>query len=228
AAGATLQFGSNFTIADGAQFGGGGLVQFNNATTTTLSGTITNNTAVRINSTGSFTDFTLAGDTTLAGSGVLTLVNADRIRGSGIFTNAGNTINGETSNSGSFGTNEIGIVNQTGGVIEANIAGLALNVDPNAANGLTNQGTMEATNGGILLLNGFGGGGFDNTGGTILAFDGSEVQFSNGAAITGGTLATVGSGEIHIVGTATLTSLTNTGALIGNNASTTTIAGTIT
>ena len=113
-------------------------------------------------------------------------------------------------------------------MIEANIAGLALNVDPNAALGLTNQGILEATNGGILLLNGFGGSAFNNAGGVILAFDGSQVQFSNAAAITGGTLATVGSGEIHITNTATLTSLINSGTLIGNNASTTTIAGTIT
>ena len=79
-----MQFGSAFTIVDGAQFGGGGLVQFNNATTTTLSGTITNNGAVRINSTGSFTDFVLSADVTFAGSGVLTLASADRVRGSGV------------------------------------------------------------------------------------------------------------------------------------------------
>ena len=51
---------------------------------------------------------------------------------------------------------------------------------------------MEASNGGFLLLNGNGGGGFDNTGGTISALDGSQVQLTNGAAITGGTLTTVG------------------------------------
>ena len=45
---------------------------------------------------------------------------------------------------------------------------------------------MQASNGGILLLNGNGGGGFDNTEGTISALEGSQVQFSNGAAITGG------------------------------------------
>ena len=88
AAGAVLQFGSNFTFTDGAQFAGAGLVQFNNSTTTTLSGTIVNNGNVRINSTGSFTDFVLSDDLTITGSGVLTLVNADRVRGSGVLTNA--------------------------------------------------------------------------------------------------------------------------------------------
>ena len=100
-------------------------------TTTTLSGTIVNNGNVRINSTGSFTDFILSDDLTITGSGVLTLANADRIRGSGVLTNA-STIQGETNNSGSFGNNEIGLVNQTGGMIDANVAGLALNVDPSS------------------------------------------------------------------------------------------------
>ena len=44
-----------------------------------------------------------------------------RVRGSGILTNFDNVIQGETSNSGSLGTNGIGIINQAGGVIEANV-----------------------------------------------------------------------------------------------------------
>src|SRR5262249_46312411 len=131
AEGAILQFASNYSISNGAVFDGAGLIQFNNGTSQILSGTITNNGNLLIASTGSFTDF-LINDVTLNGSGVLTLANADRIRGTGIFTNAGNTIQGETSNSGSLGTNEIGLVNQAGGVIDANVAGLALNVDPNS------------------------------------------------------------------------------------------------
>ena len=116
------------------------MVQFNNATTTNLFGTITNNGNVLINSTGSFTDFVLNGDVTFGGSGVVTLANADRIRGSGILTNAGNTIQGETSNSGSLGNNEIGISQPGRRPIDANVAGLFLIVDPNSNDGLTNQG----------------------------------------------------------------------------------------
>ncbi len=228
ASGAVLQFGSNFTFTDGAQFSGDGIIQLNNGTTTTLSGTITNNGNVVLNSTGNFTDFVLNGDLTLNGSGVLTLSNADRVRGSGILTNAGNTIQGETSNSGSLGNNEIGIVNQTGGVIDANVPGLPLNVDPNSDPGLTNTGVMQASNGGILLLNGNGGGGFNNVGGTITALDGSQVQLANGAVITGGILSSVGTGAVHNVNTATLVSLTNSGTFIANNNSTTTVVGTLT
>jgi hypothetical protein len=78
------------------EFAGAGLVQFNNATTTTLSGTIANNGNAPINSTGSFTDFVLSDNLTITGSGVPTLVNADRIRGNGT-TNAGSISRG-TSN----------------------------------------------------------------------------------------------------------------------------------
>ena len=227
ASGAVLEFGSNFTLTDGTQFSGDGVIQFDNNTTTTLSGTITNNANVLLNSTGSFTDFVLNGDVTFSGSGVLTLQNADRIRGSGTFINAGNTINGWTNGSGTFGNNEIGIVNQSGGVIDANVPGLSLNVDPNSGLGLTNTGIMQASNGGILLLNGNGGGGFNNVGGSITALDGSQVQFVNGAVITGGILSSFGSGAIHNVNTATFVSLTNVGTFIGDNGSTTTIVGTL-
>ena len=136
----------------------------NNASTTTLNGALVNSGSISINSTGSFTDLLLGSNVTLSGGGIVNLVNADRVRGSGILTNTNNTIQGETSNSGSLGTNEIGLVNQAGGVISANVSGLTLNVDPNLANGLVNQGTMQAINGGILLLNGNGGGTFTNSG----------------------------------------------------------------
>ena len=199
AAGAVLQFGSDFTITDGAQFAGPGLVQFNDSTSTILSGTITNNGNILLNSTGNFTDFVLSGNVTLSGSGVLSLVAADRVRGTGIFTNAGTTIEGETSNLGSLGTNEIGIVNQAGGVISANVSGLTLTVDPNATDGLVNQGTMQAINGGNLLLSGNGGGTFTNSG-TIKA-SGGTLQF-DGAVNSSGTVD-VGADTLLVTGSYT-------------------------
>ena len=195
---AVLQFGSDFTITDGAQFAGSGLVQFNDSTSTTLSGTITNDGNILLNSTGNFTDFVLNGNVTLSGSGVLSLVAADRIRGSGIFTNA-STIEGETSNLGSLGADEIGIVNQAGGVISANVSGLTLIVDPNATDGLVNQGTMQAINGGNLLLSGNGGGTFTNSG-TIKA-SGGTLQF-DGAVTSSGTVD-VGADALLVTGSYT-------------------------
>ncbi len=227
AAGAVLQFASTFTFTDGASFFGEGLIQFNNNTTTNLSGTILNNGHVLLNSTGNFTDLVLSGDVTFTGSGIITLSNAARIRGSGTFTNAGNTIQGEANNSGSgLGANQIGIVNQAGGVIDANVPSGTLNVDPGSG-GLANQGLMRASNGGFLLLNGNGGGAFSNTGGTISALDGSEVQLTNGASITGGILNTVGTGLIRTLNSASLTDLTNAGALRVTNNTSLTLIGTI-
>ena len=120
-------------------------VQFDNSTSTTLSGTITNNSNLALTSTGSFTDFVLDGNVTMSGSGVLSLVAAARIRGSGIFTNAGTTIEGETNASGSLGANEIGIVNQADGVSSPRMSpDSRCVVDPDSVDGLVNQGTMQA------------------------------------------------------------------------------------
>ena len=199
-----------------------------NNSTTTLVGTLTNTGSITINSTGSFTDLTISGNLTLSGGGTVTLSNADRVRGSGILTNVDNTIQGETSNSGSLGTNEIGIINQASGSILANVSGLVLNVDPDGTDGLINHGTMNASNGGILQLNGSGSGAFTNTGATISALAGSELRLTNGVSITGGTLSAVGTGFIHSLNTATLNSLTLSGSFIADNNSTTTLVGTLT
>ena len=224
--GAVLELASNYTIANGTSFSGAGLIRIANATNTTISGAVNNAATMQLNSTGSFTDLILAGNTTLAGNGVLRLSNADRVLGSGILTNAGNTIQGETSSFGSLGTNQIGIVNQATGVIDANVAGLFLLVDPSSADGLVNNGLMQASNGGLLRLSGNGGGAFTNNG-MITALAGSEVQLMSGATITGGLLSTVGTGVIRTLNTATLSSLTNAGAFRISNATDATFVGTI-
>ena len=200
----------------------------NNNSTTTISGTITNTGTISLNSTVNFTDLVLNGDVTLAGGGTISLTNFARILGGGVLTNVNNLIEGNANSGGSLGANAIGLINQAAGVINANNSGLVLNVDPDLNDGFVNQGLMEASNGGILLLTGNGGGGFTNTGATIAAMDGSEVQLTNSASITGGTLTTSGSGVIRNLDNATLTSLTIAGTFIANNNSTTTLAGTIT
>ena len=184
----------------------------NNASVTTLNGTILNSGSFSINSTGSFTDLLLGSDVTLSGGGTVSLVNADRVRGGGILTNIDNTIQGETSNSGSLGNNEIGLVNQAGGVISANISGLTLNVDPNSTNGLVNQGTMQAINGGILRLNGNGGGTFTNNG-TIKALSGGMLKFE-GTVTSSGTVD-VGSDTLSISGSGSYAQTAGTFRLAG-------------
>ena len=231
--GGTLRGVGNGTVRNtgGATLSGltlGGSFVVDNGQPTTLVGTITNNGTINVNSAGSFTDVFVTGTgTTLAGSGTLTLANADRVRGGGTLTNAaGHTIQGETSNSGSLGSDEIAINNA--GLINANVAGLALVVDPNAT-GLTNTGTgtLRASGGGLLVLTGNGNGAFTNNN-VIEALAGSEVQLTAGASVTGGTLRTVGTGIIRNVSGATLSNLTLNGALAINNGQGTVLGGTIT
>src|SRR5438445_10195800 len=99
---------------------------------------------------------------------------------------------------------------------------------------MINQGTLRATSGAILQLDGNGGGGFDNTNGTIEAQPGSTVQLVNGAAVTGGTLSAAGTGVIKTLAghSASLTNVNVTvssgGLFRGENNSTTFLVGTIT
>ena len=131
-----------------------------------------------------------------------------------------------------WANNELAIVNQTGGLIDANMVdgnnnGLLLVVDPRSGDGLINLGVMRASNGGILFLTGNGGGDFNNAGGLIEALDGSQVQLTNSATINNGTLMSLGTGFVVNLGTATLNTLTLSGTFIANNNTTTTLVGTI-
>jgi fibronectin-binding autotransporter adhesin len=226
-AGASIQFSNSFAFADGSAFTGAGTIMTDNASTTSFAGTIVNNATVLLNSTGSFTDVNLGGNNvTLTGTGTLRLQNADRVLGGGTLTNQ-STIAGETSNGGGLGYDGINIINGASGVINADIAGKTLTVDPNTNAGLTNNGLMEASSGGILLLSGNQGGAFTNNS-TITAQNGSEVHLTAGADLIDGTLQSVGNGVVRNLDSATLDSLTLAGNFVGNNSSTTFLSGTIT
>ncbi|MDB5325353.1 MAG: hypothetical protein JWM57_922 [Phycisphaerales bacterium] len=216
---------SNATIA--GLTNSGSLVVANN-TALTLSGTITNNGTILGNSGGNLTDIITDGaNVTLNGSGTVTLQSADRIRGGATLTN-NSTIQGETSAGGSIGANELSVTNSATGLINANVSGLTLVVDPAAGTStLINAGTLRASNGGVLQLSGSGGGTFANTGGTIQAQNGSSVTLVSGAAVTGGTLTTAGTGTIN-TSNATLVGLINAGSLVVANNTTLTLSGTIT
>jgi hypothetical protein len=166
--------------------------------------TVTNNGSITLNAAGVInvnTDFDIHGPVTLAGNGVLNMTGAQQNRISG-FTGANRElINSAThtiAGGGQLGVNGIKITNQ--GAIDANRAGTILQVDPDNTNA-TNTGTMRATSGGILRLQ---GGTFTNTGGIIRALDGSVAEIvggggTQGTTIVGGTLATEGSGVIRTV-----------------------------
>src|SRR4029077_12291387 len=132
------------------------------------------------------------GNVTLAGTGVVTMSNNSQ---NFIFGNAPATIltNQETiQGSGNIGDAQMALVNS--GTINANNGIGSNTLIIQVSNGATNTGTIEATLGSNLVLQ---GGTFTNTGGTIKALNnaagGSTVNI-NGADIIGGTLTTTGNG----------------------------------
>jgi len=184
---------------------------------TDISGTITNNGTINLlaNNYGAQGILNLTANTTLTGSGAVVIGNETTqnfFGGSGAYTltNA-STIEGGVSNSDGFagiGNGQIVLANT--GTINANVTGGLLYVNPLGSATNTNTGTMEATNGGILVLTGSS---WNNAGGTITAANTSTVNLENGVSITGGTLTTSGSGIItqNAGGNVYLTSLTNAG-----------------
>ena len=154
------------------------------------------------------------GSLTLDSGGVMTLgttsTGTASITGPGQLNNVNNLIHGR----GFIGLNSAAVVN--GGTIAADAGpGLELVIDPGAG-GLTNTGTMLADNGGYLVLDGNGGGAFNNAGGTITTLTtSSRVVLRNGAAISGGTLSTVPNGFFEVAPghTASALGVTNTGRI---------------
>jgi fibronectin-binding autotransporter adhesin len=129
-------------------------------------------------------------------SGGATLTNQSTIQGSG-------TINPNSSNV--FINQHIVNANQTTPLLISAGSGT-----------VTNTGTLEATNGGTLVLEGNtqGGGTFDNTGGTIQAGAGSIVQLYDSAIVKNGNLSSTSTGKTQCNGSngaCTLDGVTITG-----------------
>lgn len=166
---------------------------------------IVNNGLISLNAAGVInfnTDLSIsAAQTTLSGSGTLLLggVQQNRVLGSVSTNELINSATHTISGGGQLGTNLLRLTNQ--GDIDANISGMTITVDPSAS-GAANTGTMKASNGGILHLQ---GGVYTNTGGFIRALTGSVVELTGGSGasgttVIGGTLASEGTGVIRTVG----------------------------
>ena len=149
-----------------------------------LSGTIHNTGTIALNSTGDQTELQIIGDgVTLEGGGKVTLSGDAVITETGsaaVLTNVDNTISG----AGQIGTGDgtLTLVNQTHGAIDADVAGGTLTLEPGTV--ITNDGVLEATNGGTLQIDNpvIGGGGALIEGGTLVfgAQSSVNVTFNNG------------------------------------------------
>ena len=151
-----------------------------------LGGTIDNTGIIALNSTGDGTELQIVGNgLTLEGGGQLILSNnaANTIVGTGpndTLTNVDDTISGAGQIGSGDGT--LTLVNEVHGIIEANDAGGTLTLETGTT--VTNNGVMEALNGGTLqILDPVTGSGSAIIAGGTMIFDAQSnmnVTFNNG------------------------------------------------
>lgn len=214
-----------------------GTVAINAGASALLTNTVTNNGTFTFNATGAYAgsqaqvaDLRYNGNVTIAGTGTILLTDSSNNRlfsdqASRLTLGAGQTLQG----AGRLLETGSGLTNQ--GLINATGTSFALSLTVAGSDRVANTGTVQASNGGTLQLGGEGtnNGTFNNAGGVVQALTGSTVRLESGVNVTGGTLATAGTGVIT-VGAATVTNLTNNGTVVvaGAGQPTLSTAGTIT
>jgi fibronectin-binding autotransporter adhesin len=152
----------------------------------------------------------LAGTSLVIGGGGATLTGGGAVvmSGTALFVEAPgagltlNNVNNFIQGTGSIGVNGLSLTNQSGGVVDANVSGVGMSLEGGGL--ISNQGLLEATNGGILGI-------YDsvnNAGGNITASGGVVgLGVFNPVTINGGTLNTAGSGVMDALN-ATLNGVT--------------------
>src|SRR5579863_158714 len=158
---------------------------------------------------------------TISGAGTINLLASSQLTGSqNSVINTNNTIRGQGYIGMATFTNQ--------SLIDANVSGAQIELAGGVS--ITNTGTIQASNGGTLLLQGTSlGVPFNNTGGTIQALTGSTVMV-DAFAISEGTLASTGSGLFSTFagsGNPSLSNLTNNANYQIVSGGSSTIAGTI-
>ncbi len=125
---------------------------------------------------------------TLSGAGTVTF--SDSNNNYILATAGGNTLTiaqNVSGPGGDIGNGGLVITNQSTIDATASAHGNALTLQPDAT--FTNNGLLEATGGGVLVLD---GGAFTNTGGTITAGSGSTVDLNGSVDVVGGALSGAG------------------------------------
>ncbi|MHB8528859.1 MAG: beta strand repeat-containing protein [Caulobacteraceae bacterium] len=179
--------GGSILDGSGSAVNNAGAFEINDNTALTVLGTINNTGTITLGANLGGVTLTLANNTTLTGGGHLTLTdsNGNAVSGaSGLtLTNANNTISG----SGNVGGGSLVLVNQAGGIIDANGASNRLLLDT-GTNSITNAGLIEAT--------GAGGGKIKSaiTNNGVLEADGGTLSVK--AAVSGSGSAVIASGML--------------------------------
>ncbi len=155
-------------------------------------GIIVNNGTIELDSGGDFVYLYYGPDLDISGVGDLVLTGHINNRlygvGSATLTNrSGHTIRG----GGSVGDFSV-IINE--GIIDANLSGYDLLLNPREDEDCVNDGTLRATSGGNLLL---ASGTWDNSSGVIRAASNGIVTIFN-ASVTGGLVASSQGGVVHL------------------------------
>ena len=198
----TIKATGTTILSGGVTIDTGSNVTLNNAVSLQVADTLTVNGTLHLNSVGNTTNLIInSATTTFDGSGKISISNNtnNRIYGSPTTNTLVNKITIEGA--GQIGVNSATINNQR--TITA-LYSNALKLDPGSG-GLTNTGTLNAATGGLLQL---GNGTFTNTGGTISAATGSEIELLSVAKIIGGTLTSTGTGFFESRTASTLDGLT--------------------
>jgi hypothetical protein len=170
------------SVFDGVTIACGSNVLVNDQTSLALQDTIDNHGTITL-AAAPDPSLVIDGCVTLTGHGEVVLSgDGDNIvggAGGGVLDNVDNTISG----AGSIGDGQLTLINESCGVIDANLAGQTLTIDTDHA--VTNRGTLEASNGGTLLVDdAVTGGGSALVAGGVVHFEQtaniSEITFNNG------------------------------------------------
>ena len=143
--------GTTGGVIDATTFSNAGTLLLNNQSTFLLGSNVDNTGSIAVESFSGNTQLEIDADVLLTGNGKVTLSGLNpRIVSDGSaasLINDGNTISGD----GTIGDNNLTLVNDSNGVIDANRSTLALSINT-GSNAVSNAGTIEATAGAFLLI----------------------------------------------------------------------------
>ena len=172
---------TSFSEVNNLQLGGFNTLNVNSGAGLGVNGTqIINNGQINVTSGGLGAEIQLESSATLSGTGTVTLSTPGTHLASFGQGTAGHTLTNQSTidGAGEIGVGGLALNNQ--GLVNANTNGQTLYL----AGATTNTGTLEATNGGILQINGVT---VNDLNGTMTAGAGSTIQLVSSALVQNGT-----------------------------------------